>query len=73
MSFGSVPDGLNATRSRQPFDSPSAIIKSPDVVEKINQQGGEVIATGPERFAAFLPKDTAQWAKLIKDANVKVE
>ena len=50
-----------------------AIIKSPDVVEKINQQGGEVIATGPERFAAFLPKDTAQWAKLIKDANVKVE
>ena len=50
-----------------------AIIKSPDVVEKINQQGGEVIATGPERFAAFLPKDTAQWAKLIKDANIKVE
>ena len=50
-----------------------AIIKSPDVVEKINQQGGEVIATGPERFAAFLRKDTAQWAKLIKDANIKVE
>ena len=50
-----------------------AIIKSPDVVEKINQQGGEVIATGPERFAAFLPKDTARWAKLIKDANIKVE
>ncbi len=50
-----------------------AIIKSPDVVDKINQQGGEVIATGPGGFAAFLPKDTAQWAKLIKDANIKVE
>ncbi len=50
-----------------------AIIKSPDVAEKINQQGGEVIATGPERFAAFLSKDTAHWAKLIKDANIKVE
>ena len=50
-----------------------AIIKSPDVGEKINQQGGEVIATSPDRFAAFLRKDTAHWAKLIKDANIKVE
>lgn len=49
------------------------IIKSPDVVEKINQQGGEVIANGPEKFAAFLPKDTAHWSKLMKDANIKVE
>ena len=50
-----------------------AIIKSPEVVEKINQQGGEVIATGPEQFTAFLPRDTAHWSKLIKEANIKVE
>ena len=50
-----------------------AIITSPDIAEKISQQGGEVIATGPEQFTAFLSKDTAHWSKLIKDANVKVE
>ena len=50
-----------------------AIIKSPEVMEKINQQGGEVIATGPEQLTAFLPRDTAHWSKLIKEANIKVE
>ena len=50
-----------------------AIVKSPDVVDKINQQGGEVIAIGPEQFAAFLPKDIAHWSKLIREANIKVE
>lgn len=67
------PAGMSKELTNKLASEVIAIIKSPDVVEKINQQGGDVIATGPEQFAAFLPKDTAHWRKLIKEANIKVE
>ena len=51
----------------------NALLKSPDVTEKINSQGGEIIGGSTEEFAAFLKTDTARWAKLIKDANIKPE
>lgn len=51
----------------------NAILKSPDVVEKIKAQGGEIIGGTPQEFAAFLKTDTQRWAKLIKEANVKLD
>jgi len=68
-----APAGMPKELTNKLANEIIAIIKSPEVVEKINQQGGDVIATGPEQFAAFLRKDTAHWSKLIKEANIKVE
>jgi tripartite-type tricarboxylate transporter receptor subunit TctC len=51
----------------------AAILKMPDVVEKIASQGGEIIGGTPEEFAAFLPGDSAGWVKLVKEANVKAD
>jgi tripartite-type tricarboxylate transporter receptor subunit TctC len=51
----------------------NAILKSPDVAEKIASQGGDVIGGKPEAFAAFLKTDTARRVKPIKDANIKPE
>ncbi len=51
----------------------AAILKMPDVVEKIASQGGEIIGGTPEEFAAFLPGDSASWGRLVKEANVKVD
>jgi len=68
-----APAGMPKELTNKLANEIIAIIKSPEVVEKINQQGGDVIATGPEPFAAFLRKDTAHWSKLIKEANIKVE
>lgn len=51
----------------------AAILKMPDVVEKIASQGGEIIGGTPEEFAAFLPADSAGWGRLVKEANVKVD
>ena len=50
-----------------------AILKQPDVVEKIASQGGEIVAGPSEEFAAFLPGDTASWARLIKEADIRAE
>ena len=51
----------------------AAILKMPDVVEKIASQGGEIIGGTPEEFAAFLPGDSAAWGRLVKEANVKAD
>jgi tripartite-type tricarboxylate transporter receptor subunit TctC len=49
------------------------VLESPEVVEKIASQGGEIVAGPADEFAAFLAKDTASWAELVKSANVKIE
>lgn len=51
----------------------NAILKSPDVIERIKSQDGRIIGGSPEEFTAFLKEDTARWAKLIKDANIQVD
>ena len=51
----------------------AAILKLPEVVDKISSQGGEINAGPAEEFAAFLPGDAASWAKLVREANVQAE
>lgn len=50
-----------------------AILKMPDVAEKIASQGGDIVAGSSEEFAAFLPGDSAGWARLVKEANIKLD
>ena len=51
----------------------AAILKSPDVVEKIASQGGEIMGGSSEDFAKFIAKDSADFAKLVKDAKITLE
>jgi tripartite-type tricarboxylate transporter receptor subunit TctC len=51
----------------------AAILKQPDVQEKIASQGGEIMGGTPEEFARFLATDTAAYAKLVKEANIKLD
>ena len=67
------PAGLPPPITNKLATEINAILKSPDVAEKIASQGGDVIGGKPEAFAAFLKTDTVRWAKLIKDANIKPE
>ncbi len=67
------PAKLPADITRKLNTEIAAILKMPDVVEKIASQGGEIIGGTPEEFAAFLPGDSAAWGRLVKEANVKVD
>ena len=49
------------------------MLKSPDMKEKILQQGGIASGNSPEEFAAFLRMETDKWAKVAKAAKVRVE
>ena len=51
----------------------AAILRMPDVVEKIASQGGEIMAGTPEEFTRFLATDTAAYAKLVKEANIRLD
>lgn len=51
----------------------NAILAKPDVVEKIQNMGGEVLSGTAEQFAAFQKTDSANWAKLLRDAGIKPE
>ena len=51
----------------------NAIVKLPDVVEKIQSQGGTIYGGTPAAFASYIETDTVKWDKLVKAANIKPE
>ena len=49
------------------------VLTSADVKEKFFNAGSEVVANTPEQFAAAIKVDMARWAKVIKDAGIRME
>ena len=43
-----------------------------DMRERLAQLGLEVAVNSPDEFAAVINADIAKWAKVIKDANIKL-
>lgn len=44
-----------------------------DVSSKLQSDGGDIVSAGPEAFQAMITKERAKWAKLVKDAGIKLE
>jgi len=51
----------------------AAIVKKPDVREKLIALGFEPEGNTPAEFAAQIKSELAKWAKVIKTAGVKIE
>jgi tripartite-type tricarboxylate transporter receptor subunit TctC len=49
------------------------VLKLPDVKERIASQGAEIVADTPAEFAAFIAGESDKYAKIIKQAGVKLE
>jgi tripartite-type tricarboxylate transporter receptor subunit TctC len=49
------------------------VLKLPDVRERIAAQGAEIVGDTPAEFAAFISGESAKYAKIIKQAGVKLE
>lgn len=50
-----------------------AVLKSPDVSERLTAQGADVAATSIEEFGRFLSAEHARWSAAVKAANVTVQ
>lgn len=51
----------------------SRALKTPDVIEKLNSQGYEIVGLGPDEYAASIRTNLAKWAKVIQSANIRSE
>lgn len=51
----------------------NTVLAMPDVQEKMDTYGAEDGGGTREKFRQFIASETAKWAKVVKDGNVKVE
>ena len=49
------------------------ILQLPDVKERLLELGAEPAKLTPDEFLAFIRRDNAKWAKLIKDRGIVIE
>ena len=51
----------------------NAALRHPEVEKKLANPGAELDPNTPQAFRAFLEADMARWAKVIRQAGIKVE
>jgi tripartite-type tricarboxylate transporter receptor subunit TctC len=51
----------------------SRTLAQPDVKERLEREGAELIAGPPERLGALIEADLARWKKLIVDARLRLD
>ena len=49
------------------------VLALPDVQERLDTYGAEDGGGSMEKFAQFIRRETAKWAKVVKDGNIKVD
>ena len=47
------------------------VLRSPDVIAKVDAQGIGLAGNSPDEFGAFIRAEIEKWAKVIKDAGIK--
>ena len=48
-------------------------LQSPEVKEKLAQQGAEPLGSTPEEYGAYVKKELARWAAVVKATGVTLE
>jgi len=49
------------------------IMRTPEVTDRFNKAGVDVVASSPEYFSEFLKSEVGRWAKVVQDANIKAD
>jgi tripartite-type tricarboxylate transporter receptor subunit TctC len=49
------------------------VLNMPDVRERLTAQGLNIVASTPEQFSAYLKSETAKYARVIRQAGIKLE
>ena len=67
------PPGLPRDIAARLTAEAAKAVRSPQAAERLGEQGFEASGDGPEAFAAYIRDEIARYAKIIKEANIKVE
>lgn len=68
-----APGGVSKDVIAKLHSETAKLLKQPDVRERIANVGAETVGNSPEEFAAFIRSERAKYAKLVKEANIKVD
>ena len=49
------------------------VLKDQEIQKRISEMGADVVGNSPEEFGAAMRAESAQWADIIKSANIKAE
>ena len=49
------------------------VLQLNDVKPRLMEMGADVVGSTPQQFGAFLAAESAKWAKVIKEANIRAE
>jgi tripartite-type tricarboxylate transporter receptor subunit TctC len=49
------------------------ILRMPDVSEKLQSLGAEVVASTPDEFGTYLREEIAKWTRVARSSNVKLD
>src|SRR5205807_8512907 len=49
------------------------VLRDPEAKKRISDLGAEVVGNSPEEFGAATRAESAQWAEIIKAANIRAE
>jgi tripartite-type tricarboxylate transporter receptor subunit TctC len=66
-----APMGVPKEIVRQLADDIAAILKLPDVRDRITADGAEPVGSTPAAFADFLRKEMLKWGKVVKESGAR--
>ena len=55
------------------YENAVAVIRSPDLAERMTRDGAEVIASTPQEFANFIRTEIDKYARVIKSRGLRAE
>jgi tripartite-type tricarboxylate transporter receptor subunit TctC len=67
------PAKMNPAMTRRMNEDVNKVLAMPDVMAKFEQYGAEDGGGSSEKFAAFIRSESIKWAKVVKDAHVKMD
>lgn len=67
------PSKLPLALAKRMNEDVNKALQMPDVMEKLEASGAEDGGGSVEKFAEFMKTEQAKWARVIKEANVKVD
>ena len=68
-----APAGTPAAVIRKINEGYNRALSSPDVRDRLAAIGIDALGGTPEKFATFLKSEMSKWAKIAKDANIRVD
>ena len=67
-----APAGVPKDIIARIYGSVAKVLKDPVIATRLKDQGSVAVGTTPDEFTTFVHTELKEWAKLIKDMNIKI-